>query len=493
LWIRLGSLSFLALVGFFLFFSAKKDPTPPQEKPARKAISTMEKHLALAPLSEKTPLDKLISQRQRSASRQPQKADLWVLLGRAWVMKARSTADPGYYSNALACAKIALSLEPQSAPALTLQGLAWMNDHAFRKARDLAKEILARDPQEMMALAILSDASLELGDEQAAQEAAQKMLDFKPSLPAYSRLSYLMWLRGATKEAKEAMRLAIDAGRSKRDREPGTWAILQAALYFWHEGDYQGARAGTEMALKYFPAYPHAQATHGKVLLSLNLPNEAITHLHLAFHQAPLAEIAWWLVEAHRESAAQAHEPTKREKHLQQAQYYLREVIRLGRQGDHRTLALFLATEDRDLEEALRLIEGEYKERKDIYTTDAYGWVLYRLKRYREAAALAEASLRLGTPDALLKYHAGAIFLAAGQRQRGLTLLRQAQKQHPRLLPALSRFADRLLAQENPSPPSSQPLLNDRRSPLPPLQDKPKNNALPAPSSRPLSKPSTSK
>ena len=42
------------------------------------------------------------------------KVDAWVVLGQAWVRKARETADPVYYLNADACATEALKLDPDS-------------------------------------------------------------------------------------------------------------------------------------------------------------------------------------------------------------------------------------------------------------------------------------------------------------------------------------------------------------------------------------------
>jgi hypothetical protein len=81
-----------------------------------------------------------------------QKTDPWILLGRAWVRKARESTDPGFYLNADACADVALDIEPGNRMSLDLRGLALISDHRFADARDLADQILAKDPDDVMAI-----------------------------------------------------------------------------------------------------------------------------------------------------------------------------------------------------------------------------------------------------------------------------------------------------------------------------------------------------
>src|SRR4051794_8683716 len=57
------------------------------------------KKLALAPAGGPSAVDRQITQFQTSAKSNPGKSDFWVLLGRAWVRKARESSDPGFYLN----------------------------------------------------------------------------------------------------------------------------------------------------------------------------------------------------------------------------------------------------------------------------------------------------------------------------------------------------------------------------------------------------------
>src|SRR5262249_16680422 len=161
----------------------------------------------------------------------------------AWARKARESADPGYYLQAEACAEVALDLDPASALALDLMALVRLNDHRFADAAVLARRVLAREPAHPPALGTPSDARLELGASGAGGEGAQRMVDLKRNLASYVRAAHLRWLHGDAATAKKMLRLAIDAGAGGHDPEPRAWAIVQAAMLFWHEGDYAGADA----------------------------------------------------------------------------------------------------------------------------------------------------------------------------------------------------------------------------------------------------------
>jgi Flp pilus assembly protein TadD len=102
-----------------------------------------------------------------------------------------------------------------------------------------------------------------------------------------------------------------------------------------------------------------------------------------------------------------------------------------GRRGDRLTLALFYLAKNRDLEEAERLLRDEHSGRGGIYVDDALAFLLYRQGRLAEARTASDRALRLGTPDARLLYHAGAIRLAAGERTAGRRLLQRALRQNP--------------------------------------------------------------
>lgn len=374
--------------------------------------------LCLAPAEGSRPTDAAIQVAQARVRALPAKSDEWVRLGWAWVRTARSSGDPGFYVNVAACADEALRLAPDTRPALELRGLVLMNGHRFEEARREAERVLAADPENPVALGTLSDALLELGRFDDAVEAAQRAADSKPGPAVYARASYFRWLTGDTQGAKEALRAALGA-RDRRDPEPAAWTFVEAAKLYWHQGDYEGADALLAEALRWVPDYPPALVARGRVALSRGDAKRAIGHLKKAYAAQPLPEAAWLLGDAR----AMLGDAAGAEREWARA-------VQAGRRGDKLTLALFYATKNRAIDEALRLVDAERASRGGVYADDTYAWVLYRAGRLDEARRASDRALQLGTPDARLLYHAGAIRLATGD-ETGRALVERALATNP--------------------------------------------------------------
>jgi tetratricopeptide (TPR) repeat protein len=396
---------------------------------------TIARRLALADPGGNLPVDVELRQLQKKLEAHAEVSDSWVMLGRTWVRKARGTSDPGYYLNAKASADMALELAPSNRAASDLIGIVLLNQHRFDDARDVAQHILDRSAHDVMALGTLSDAYLEVGRYDEATAAAQRMMDMKPALPSYARASYLAWLRGDEKTALENIHGAIDAGRDPNDPEPRCWVMVQAAVIFWQKGDYPGADAGFKVALKECHDYPPALVGRGRVALAQGDSARAIEALEPALKESPLVETAWLLGDAR-----QAAGDTKGA-----ADAYA-QAVKIGRSSDARTLALFWATRDAEHDEALRLAEAETKVRRDIYTEDTLAWALYRVGRFADARAASDKAMVLGTKDARLLYHAGAIRIAAGDKAAGEKLVRDALALSPRFDPTGAVEAAKLVA-----------------------------------------------
>ncbi len=393
--------------------------------------------LALAKVRGTSAADRAVDAAQAVVRANTQKADGWVVLGRAWVRKARESNDPGFYLNADAAADVVLETEPEHAPALDVKGLVLLENHAFEQARALALRVVAAHPEDPMAWGTLSDALLEMGRYDEATDAVQKMVDLKPNLPSYSRVSHLQWLRGDTARAKRTIRSALDAGRdAKRDPEPGAWVLVQAATMFWNEGDVDGAEAGFEKALERIPDYVPATVGKGRVVMARGETKRAAELFARAYAVSPLVETAWLLGDA-RAAAGD-------EKGANEA-YAL--VEREGRRSDPRTLSLFLSTRGEKTELAVSLARAELEVRKDIVTEDALAWALFRSGDLAGARAAIGRARRLGTPDPRMMFHEGAIRIAAGETAKGKALVCAALAMNPALDLASAREAKKLLEQ----------------------------------------------
>jgi tetratricopeptide (TPR) repeat protein len=377
--------------------SAKKPPAPDIATP-----EVRDRMLARMDPGGDGKIDRRIRALQAGIEKHPELVQNWIELGEAWIQKSRDVARPVLYASAGASAERALSLEPDNRRALELQGLVLMNDHRFAAAAKAMQRVVEMAPEQPVAWGTLSDALLELGRTGEATSAAQRMMDLKPNLPSYSRAAHLEWLRGDVKGAIDTLRLAIDAGGGSLDREPRAWVIVQAAMIFWNEGDGEGALAGFDEALRELPHFPPALAGKGLVLIGRGDGKAAVQVLEEAYRINPLIATGWLLGDA-RELAGDAAG----------ARGVWAEIEKKGA-ADPRTLALFLATKNLDTARAVQLALDERKTRDDEYTEDAVAWALYRAGRLEEALAAANAATSLGTRDARLWYHEGAIRLASG-------------------------------------------------------------------------------
>jgi tetratricopeptide (TPR) repeat protein len=260
-------------------------------------------------------------------------------------------------------------------------------------------------------------------------------MDLKPNMASYSRASYFRWLRGDTKNANLFIRYALD-GRDLRDPEPAAWTFVQAATIFWNEGDYDGADAVFAEALKWVPDYPPALVGKARVALSREQPRRAVEYLEKAYPATRLPETAWLLGDA-REMLGDSVG----------ARAAYDRVIEEGKKSDRLTLALFYTTKNRAPEEAIRLIEAERATRGGIYVDDTYAWALYRAEKIAEARKATDRAIRLGTRDARLLYHAGAIRIAAGDPE-GKDLVRKALAINPKFDWTGATEATRLLSSD---------------------------------------------
>src|SRR5262245_59071643 len=70
-------------------------PEPAAMAPGPSPRVDRERRLALLAPTAATPIDRTITELQERIKANPAKLDGWILLGRAWVRKARESADPG--------------------------------------------------------------------------------------------------------------------------------------------------------------------------------------------------------------------------------------------------------------------------------------------------------------------------------------------------------------------------------------------------------------
>lgn len=340
-----------------------------------------------------------------------------------YIRKARETGDFSLNSKAEAAIDKALQIAPEDASAKKLKASLHLTFHRFGEALELGTKLQKQFPNEAFVYGVLTDANVELGNYEAAVEAAQKMVDLRPNTASYARVAHLRSLHGDSEGAIEMMKTAARTA-DPQEKEAQSWCLVQIGDELWKTGKYPEAEKVYDEALQNFPNYHLAIAGKGRVRAAQNDFDSAIKFLTEAVNRVPNPETIILLGDIYTKQG----NPEKAKQ-----QYDLLEVIeqKLGVAGDQKRLALFWADHNTKFDEALEIARREFNSRKDIYTADTFAWTLYKKGQFGEAKTAIAAAMRLKTEDARIFYHAGMIEKASGNQKEAKRLLEKALKLNP--------------------------------------------------------------
>jgi tetratricopeptide (TPR) repeat protein len=185
--------------------------------------------------------------------------DLKALTGMAglFIQEARITGNYSYYDNAASYyVQRTLAIDSNYFDALTLQSLLYFNQHHFSEGLTVAKKLVKMNPYNAFVFGLLTDGFIEMGQYDSALVTAQRMMDIRPDIRSYSRVSYLREIHGDYKGAIEAMKAAIESGVP--GDETTCWSLIQLARLFENTGDTAMAIIQYENALYQRPGYTKA-------------------------------------------------------------------------------------------------------------------------------------------------------------------------------------------------------------------------------------------
>ena len=171
-------------------------------------------------------------------------------LGISEIELARTTGDLTAYLAADAAFGLTLQRDPKNPAAIGYRGSVLVSLHRFPEARALAMDVLQDRPDDPVALATLGDASLELGDLDAAADAFRRAQAVAPSAATEARLAHLAFIRGDTATAvRLAKAAATDSVSEGAEGERAAFYQYQLADTLLSTGDRAGARVAYEAAL----------------------------------------------------------------------------------------------------------------------------------------------------------------------------------------------------------------------------------------------------
>jgi tetratricopeptide (TPR) repeat protein len=390
---------------------------------------------ALAPHPRTT--DQLIASLQATVRANPRSAGEYVLLADAYMQKVRETGDAGYYQRAQGVLGIARRIDPRDPALFTGLGTLALARHDFRAALSHGLRAHALAPDVVRPLGVIADAQIELGRYGDAGRTLQRMLDAKPNLASYARVSYFRELHGDLAGAATAMRLAVDAGGAA----PENVAYVQSLLGQLELGRGHLAAAGRayRLALYRFPAYAPALAGLARVDIAHGRLRPGIRRLRGVVDRLPLPEYVIALGDA--ELAAGLGRQAGQDFALVRAEQRLLAANGVNTDTE---IALFEADHGSPAR-AVALARRSWSRAPSVRSADALGWALTAAGRPRAGLAWAHRALRLGSRDPLFLYHAGMAARAAGSTVEARTLLRRALQLNPHFSPLYASRAERAL------------------------------------------------
>jgi tetratricopeptide (TPR) repeat protein len=358
-----------------------------------------------------TPAQRRIAAAEAAAARDTRAIAPRVDLAMALARRARETSDPTFYARALETLDEAEKLSPGDYQVGRTRAWTLLGQHRFAEARDEAKALNHRAPDDVLVYGLLGDAHLELGEYTEAEEALQWMMNLRPgNVPALTRGAYLRELIGDVDGALEFMNNAFE--RTPLDEvEDRAWIATQIAHLFLATGRVPEAETAAQKALELFPGYHYALAQLAGVRTAQGRHDEAVALLRQRYEQAPhpenLYDVGRALARAGRVAEARqafAEFETKARGEM------------AGADNCNRELSAYYVDEAKRPSEGLRVAEQELSRRRDVFTLAAHAWALSAIGRSAEARKEMETALAIGTKDARLLYQAGVIAARAGDR-----------------------------------------------------------------------------
>jgi tetratricopeptide (TPR) repeat protein len=361
----------------------------------------------------------------------------YATLGEALLQRVRETGDPSLYSRAGTAFGEALDRDPESLDARVGLGTLALARHDFGSALRHGRAARRNHPRSFAPFSVLVDAQVELGRYAAAGRTLERMVDFKPGLASYARVSYFRELHGDLDGAIGAMRLAASAIPAAGENRSYVQTLL-GNLEF-QRGRLDAAAASYRAALAGFPDYAPAHAGLAGVDAARGRFDAAIERLRGVVERLPLPEYVIALAEI--EQAAGRGPAARRDYDLVRAEA---ELLRANGVDTDVELALFEANHG-SAERAVALGRRVWRAAPSVRSADAYAWALSAAGRDREAYAMSREAMRLGSRDPLFLYHAGMIARHAGELEAARDLLERLVAQSPRFSPLYGPIARRTL------------------------------------------------
>ncbi|WP_118974956.1 tetratricopeptide repeat protein [Taibaiella koreensis] len=372
----------------------------------------------------------------------------YLSLATVFITEGRLTGNNGYYARA---ALQMLDKVTEGNPSdknllfegLSLKSAVLLNMHQFKAALEVAEAGEKINDYNAGICGALVDANVEMGHYDAAVKACDKMLSIRPDLRSYSRAAYLRQLHGDNNGAREAMRMAVEAGVP--GMESTEWARVQWGDLYLNAGKLDTAQMIYNTVLSFRAGYPYAEMGLARVAAADKHYDEAIAHTRNAIRTMSEASFVsylgdLYLLKGDKGKAMQVYKDV-----VQQLEQGEREQSgKTLQHNGHRELAMAYLNLD-DKAKALEHAKADYAMRPDnIDANDLMAWVLYKMGDYKQAALYTEKVFTTREKNATLSYKAGLIYAAAGNSDKAMQYRSEAAAISPYIDPRITASSIKL-------------------------------------------------
>jgi len=361
-----------------------------------------------------SPAERSMAQANRLIEKNPKNFEAYNALALALSRRARESSDVKFYAQAEETLKKSFEISPGNFDGERIHVWLLLGKHEFAAAREEARKLNKKMPDDVMVYGFLTDANIELGNYKEAENSAQLMLDLRPgNLPGLTRAAYLRELFGDLDGSVELMNMAYQS-TPPSEAEDRAWILSQIGHLQLMSGNITDADNTLQQALALFPGYHYALGNLAKVRIEQKRYEDAVNLLLQRYDAAQHAENLYDLAEAlelagHRDQARKAFAEFETKSQL--------ESVRAD--NSNRELIFYYADHAHQPAKALEVAKTEYARRHDVFTLDAYAWALHVNGRDTEARTQIAAALAIGIRDVKMLRHAGEIALSTGDRAAG--------------------------------------------------------------------------
>lgn len=369
-----------------------------------------------------TPADLKITWAEKSIQAAPGKYQAYNQLAWGLLRKVRESSNPAYVARAEEAFHKSLRLNPGNFEALKIQVTILLVRQEYAPALEQARALNRRAPDDVAIWGYIAEAARGLGDYDAAEKAAQWMLDLRPgNAPGLIEGAGLRKLYGDIDGARDFLNQAYQQ-TPPNEVEDAAWLLTEMADLERGSGRLDGAEKLLAGAQSIFPGYYRTLEGLARVRITRHEYAAAVDLLHRRNQSFPTLgseyALAMALTQAERASEAAsvfAHFESEARSRMQTAD------------NDNRDLVLYYADQAHRPDEALRIARLEASRRHDVLTLDALAWALCASGQYAEADTQMNRALAVGIRDGEMYYHAGQIAAKLGHATQAAGYLKQAR------------------------------------------------------------------